>query len=73
MGHSLGAAGLVAVVLNACAHRQGIVPANLGGSEGAQIRGLAIPTACCERPVRRSLVLATGFGGPSAAVTLRSA
>jgi 3-oxoacyl-[acyl-carrier-protein] synthase II len=70
MGHSLGAAGLVAVVLNVMAHQRGIVPPNVRTTRPMPVRGLTIDTAASSRTIRRSIVLASGFGGATAAVSL---
>lgn len=69
LGHGVGAAGLVAAVLNCQAHRYGMIPPN------AQTR-LPIPTAlhlprqATVRPVRQSLAIAAGFGGSIGIVRL---
>jgi 3-oxoacyl-[acyl-carrier-protein] synthase II len=72
LGHSLGAAGLVAVVLNVLAHRRGVVPPNVRTTQPLPARRVTIAPDACVRPVRRSLALAAGFGGAVAAVGLRS-
>ena len=72
LGHSLGAAGLVSVVLNVLSHRTGVVPPNVRTDDPLPTRRLSI----CRNPVRRniarSIAIAAGFGGAIAAVTLRS-
>jgi 3-oxoacyl-[acyl-carrier-protein] synthase II len=70
LGHSLGAAGLVSVVLNVVAHRTGGVPGNVRTTDPLPVRGLQIPSVSTRRRVRRSLAVAAGFGGAIAAVTL---
>ena len=72
LGHSLGAAGLVAVVLNALAHRHGIVPPNVRTSRPLPARAVHIDRDARRRPIRRSIAIASGFGGASAALSLRS-
>lgn len=72
LGHSLGAAGLVSVVLNALCHRHGVVPPNIRTTAPLRSDHLAISTGAVRQPVLRSLVSALGFGGPIAAVALRS-
>ena len=72
LGHSLGAAGLVSVVLSWFCHRNGIVPGNIRTTEPLRSDHLALAQASVGRPISRSLVAAMGFGGPIAAVTLQS-
>jgi len=72
MGHSLGASGLVSVVLNCVAHRTGIVPPNVNTMEPIATRWTSISRSAVHRPVRRSLACATGFGGPTSVVSLIS-
>ena len=72
LGHSLGAAGLVAVVLNVQSHQQGVVPPNVRTTRPLAAAEVLIEREACVRPVRRSLALAAGFGGAVAAVGLRS-
>jgi 3-oxoacyl-[acyl-carrier-protein] synthase II len=73
LGHSLGAAGLVAVVLNCLCHERGIVPPNVRTTRALPMDLLKLSAASMERPIRRSLAVASGFGGGAAAVTLISA
>jgi 3-oxoacyl-[acyl-carrier-protein] synthase II len=73
LGHSLGAAGLVAVALNWLAHRDQIVPGNVRTTQPLATSQVTLSAAPVDRPVRRSLALAAGFGGTAAAVALRSA
>jgi 3-oxoacyl-(acyl-carrier-protein) synthase len=70
LGHSLGAAGLVSVVLNCASHRQGVVLPNARTIEPLPTRAVVISREACERPVRRSVAVAAGFGGAMAAVSL---
>lgn len=72
LGHSLGAAGLVSVVLNVVAHRTGCIPPNVRTNNPIQTRSLTIPTQCVRESVGRSLAIAAGFGGAIAAVALRN-
>ena len=72
LGHSLGAAGLVAVVLNALAHRHGIVPPNVRTARPLPARAVHIDREPRQRSIRRSIAIASGFGGASAALSLRS-
>jgi len=70
LGHSLGASGLVSVVLNCEAHRRGVVPPNVQTTTPLPAERVRIERTRIERPVRRSIAIAAGFGGAMAAVTL---
>jgi 3-oxoacyl-[acyl-carrier-protein] synthase II len=72
LGHSLGAAGLVSVVLNVAAHRTGMVPPNLRTTNPMPAQSLMISQKPVRREITRSLAVAAGFGGAIAAVVLRS-
>lgn len=71
LGHSLGAAGLVSIVLSCMAHRHGIVPPNIQTQIPLKTP-LPINQKMIEKPIRRSVALAAGFGGAMAAVSLVS-
>lgn len=71
LGHSLGAAGLVAVVLNCLMHSRGVVPPNIRTTDPLPAEGVIIHRQACQREIRRSLAIAAGFGGAMAAVSLR--
>lgn len=70
LGHSLGAAGLVAVVLNVLAHQHAIVPPNVQTHHPLRAKRVTISQEAIRRQINRSIVLAAGFGGSSAAVSL---
>ena len=70
LGHSLGASGLVSVVLNCEAHRHGVVPPNVQTTTPLPAERVRIERGAVERPVRRSVAIAAGFGGAMAAVSL---
>jgi 3-oxoacyl-[acyl-carrier-protein] synthase II len=72
LGHSLGASGLVGVVLNCKMHREGIVPPNVRTTQPLACARVQISSRSQPRRVRRSIVLAAGFGGAMAAVCLAS-
>jgi 3-oxoacyl-[acyl-carrier-protein] synthase II len=72
LGHSLGAAGLVSVVLNVLAHDHDCVPPNIRTTQPLPTRHVAIRSTTHHTPVRRSLALAAGFGGATAAISLIS-
>jgi 3-oxoacyl-[acyl-carrier-protein] synthase II len=73
LGHSLGAAGLVSVVINCQAHLTSIVPPNAQTREPIETSRLALSTGIVRRPIRRSIAIAAGFGGATAVVGLRGA
>lgn len=72
LGHSLGAAGLVSVVLNCLAHRDGAVPGNVQCRNPLAVRRVRLPGEKTVAVIRRSIVAAAGFGGAMAAVSLKS-
>jgi act minimal PKS ketosynthase (KS/KS alpha) len=73
LGHSLGAAGLVSVVLGCLTHRTNVIPPNVRTTSPLASRFLDIPTEVHERRVHRSVHLAAGFGGTVAAMSLVTA
>lgn len=72
LGHSLGASGLLAVVLNCLAHARDVVPPNARTTTPLPTTRVQISDRPVARPVRRSLAAAAGFGGPTAVVGLVS-
>jgi 3-oxoacyl-(acyl-carrier-protein) synthase len=70
LGHSLGASGLISVVLNVQMHRKGMIPANLNTPHPLPAGRVTIGQHIERRPIRRSLAVAAGFGGAMAAVGL---
>jgi 3-oxoacyl-(acyl-carrier-protein) synthase len=72
LGHSLGASGLVSVVLNCLAHREAIVPPNPRTTQPLPSRLLQIRPEPVRRRVTRSIAVAAGFGGATAVVALTS-
>jgi 3-oxoacyl-[acyl-carrier-protein] synthase II len=70
LGHSLGAAGLVSVVLNVLSHRHALIPPNVQTRDPLPTTRLTICANPVHRSVRRSLAVAAGFGGQIAAVAL---
>jgi len=73
LGHSLGASGLVATVLNVLSHRHGLVPGNVNTTDPMETPAGRIENKTLQYPIRRSLVIAAGFGGATGVVGLRSA
>jgi 3-oxoacyl-[acyl-carrier-protein] synthase II len=72
LGHSLGAAGLVSVVINCLCHSHGMVPGNVRSRQPLAMEGLRFSSGAAQRRIERSVALAAGFGGPLAAVLLAS-
>ena len=72
IGHSLGASGLVSVVLNCMSHQTGIIPGNVQTPQPMESSSIEIRTQPTHRNVERSIAIAAGFGGAMAAVGLRS-
>jgi 3-oxoacyl-[acyl-carrier-protein] synthase II len=72
LGHSLGASGLVSIVLNCMSHRHNKIPGNVRTTDPLPTRALTLNRQPSERTVRHSLALAAGFGGSLGAVALRS-
>jgi 3-oxoacyl-[acyl-carrier-protein] synthase II len=72
VGHSLGAAGLLSVVINCHAHAAGIVPPNVQTREPLSTNKVSISREPVGRSVRRSIAIAAGFGGATAVVGLIS-
>lgn len=72
LGHSLGAAGLLSIVLNCVAHTEGRVPPNVNTTDPLPTSRVHLSPDAVSRPIRRSLATASGFGGPTAVVSLVS-
>jgi 3-oxoacyl-[acyl-carrier-protein] synthase II len=72
LGHSLGASGLVSVVLNCLSHQTGIIPGNIQTREPLESARVQIRRQPTGQDVSRSLAIAAGFGGAIAAVSLCS-
>jgi 3-oxoacyl-[acyl-carrier-protein] synthase II len=72
LGHSLGAAGLIAVTLNCLAHQHQTIPANIRTTNPLPTTKLTLSPTPVHRPIYRSIALAAGFGGATAAVSLTS-
>jgi 3-oxoacyl-[acyl-carrier-protein] synthase II len=72
LGHSLGAAGLVSVVINVICHRRGMIPPNVRTTAPLTMTRVQVNQAITRRSIRRSIALAAGFGGALAAVSLMS-
>lgn len=72
LGHSLGASGLLSIVLNCMCHEHGVIPPNARTTNPLPARHVTISNSPINRPVRGSLAIAAGFGGPTAVVSLAS-
>jgi 3-oxoacyl-[acyl-carrier-protein] synthase II len=72
LGHSLGAAGLLSVVINCQAHATGVVPPNVRTRDPLPAARVSISRDVVRRPIRRSVAIAAGFGGATAAVSMIS-
>ena len=70
LGHSLGAAGLVAIVLNCLIHQTGTIPGNVQTRKPIDTKSVCIDQNPVKRPVHRSMAIAAGFGGAMAGVSL---
>lgn len=70
LGHSLGAAGLVSVVLNCACHQTGTVPPNVQTRRPLPTRRVVLSGSPQPTTIRRSLVVAAGFGGATAVVSV---
>ena len=72
IGHSLGAAGLSAIVLNYLMHSRGVVLPNVQTRTPLRATSVNIAARTVDRQITRSVALAAGFGGACAAVSLVS-
>jgi 3-oxoacyl-(acyl-carrier-protein) synthase len=72
IGHTLGASGLVATVLNVLAHRYGEVPPNVCTTNPIPTQAGQISRQGVQRPIRRSLAIAAGFGGATGVVAFQT-
>jgi 3-oxoacyl-[acyl-carrier-protein] synthase II len=72
LGHSLGASGLVSLVLSCMMHQQGVVLPNICTADAMVHEKLAVCRADSRRAVQRSVVISSGFGGAIGVVGLRS-
>jgi len=72
IGHSLGASGLVATVINVMSQRAGVVPGNVNTIDPLPTPAGRIESRAVEGTVRRSIAIAAGFGGATGVVGLRT-
>jgi len=73
LGHSLGASGLVSIVLNCLSHEHGLAPPNIRTHDPLPANAMMINHQSTNARIVRSLAIATGFGGPTAVLSLISA
>lgn len=71
-GHTLGASGMVATVLNWMAHQTRQVPGNVSTLDPLATSAGRISRETVNRPIRRSIAIAAGFGGATGVVGLRT-
>jgi 3-oxoacyl-[acyl-carrier-protein] synthase II len=71
LGHSLGAAGLVSVVINCLSAQAGTVPPNVRTTRPIAARHVTIERAVVHRHITRSIAIAAGFGGSVAVLSLQ--
>ncbi len=72
LGHTLGAAGLVSVVLSCLMHQRQTVPAIPALNDPLPAKNCRVAAIPTERHIKRSINLAAGFGGATAVVALES-
>jgi 3-oxoacyl-(acyl-carrier-protein) synthase len=73
IGHSMGAAGLISIVLNRLMHRRGLVLPNTNTLAALPARSCVMSSSAISRTVQRSLCAAAGFGGSTAVIRLKTA
>jgi 3-oxoacyl-[acyl-carrier-protein] synthase II len=72
LGHSLGAAGLISIVLNCLSHRSGIVLPNVQTHRPMPSERAHIAKESVQRSIKRSIAIAAGFGGAMGTISLAS-
>lgn len=70
LGHSLGSAGVVAIVLNCLMHESHTVLPNLRTTDPLAMTNVTLSPHVVARTIHRSLAAASGFGGPTAVVSI---
>ncbi len=70
LGHGVGAAGVVAAVLNCQSHRRGMIPPNVQ-TRAPLHTSLSLPREATVRPIHKSLAIAAGFGGSIGVVEMK--
>lgn len=72
LGHSLGASGMVSIVLTCLMQQQGIILPNVQTPRPLETTHVQLSQRAVERRINRSIVLASGFGGAAGVVSLIS-
>jgi 3-oxoacyl-[acyl-carrier-protein] synthase II len=72
LGHSLGASGLLSIVINCQSHAFGKIPPNVRTTNALKVKHARVLQTASNQTVRRSVAIAAGFGGPTAVVSLAS-
>lgn len=72
LGHSLGASGMVSIVLTCLMQQQGIILPNVQTPRPLETKHVQLSQRAVERRINRSIVLASGFGGAAGVVSLIS-
>jgi 3-oxoacyl-(acyl-carrier-protein) synthase len=62
---------LVSVVINCLCHRTGTIPGNVNSTAPMEHQRVVISSNPHRRGVHSSIVIASGFGGPTATVCLK--
>jgi len=71
LGHTLGGAGAVELILSACAIQSSTIPACANSrAQDIEFPGLNLSVATQTRPIQRSLNTSLGFGGANTCVVL---
>ena len=70
LGHALGASGLISIALNSMMHHHNMVPGNVRTTHPIHRNELALCQSPLQREIKRSLAVASGFGGALGAVSL---
>jgi 3-oxoacyl-[acyl-carrier-protein] synthase II len=73
IGHTLGASGLVSIVLNCLMHQKGLALPNARCTRPLPAGNVRMPTQPIHCRIKRSLAISSGFGGPTAAAVLHNA
>jgi 3-oxoacyl-[acyl-carrier-protein] synthase II len=70
LGHSLGASGLLSIVLNCLMHQHDVVLPNINTDSPLPFASAHIDCHPLRLPIHRSIAIASGFGGATAVVSL---
>lgn len=70
IGHTQGAAGLIAVVVNLRSHQEHLILGNTASTQAMPDLGNQLQTVPKQKQVKRSIAIAAGFGGSIACVSI---